>query len=147
MELIIRNCNSIDNAKIKIEENRLNIKYGINGTGKSTIAKAIELYVKNDKTLKELTPFKHLGKENKADLQPSIEGAEAIKSVSIFNDTYINQFVFKQSEVINNSFDIFIKNQEYNEKTQEIEKLISGIKETFKNNEKLEQIIKDLTGM
>lgn len=110
MELVIKNCNSIDEAKIKIEENRLNIKYGINGTGKSTIAKAIELYVKNDKNLKELTPFKYIGNENN-EFQPSIEGAETLKSVSIFNDNYINQFVFKQSEVISNSFDIFIKNQ------------------------------------
>ncbi|ASF48842.1 hypothetical protein CEK71_19710 [Methylovulum psychrotolerans] len=76
-----------------------------------------------------------------------MEGAETLKSVSIFNDNYINQFVFKQSEVINNSFDIFIRNDDYKEKIQKIEHLISGIKETFKNNENLEQIIKDLTGM
>ncbi len=37
----IKNCNCIKEANIKIEEGTLNIKYGSNGTGKSTISKAI----------------------------------------------------------------------------------------------------------
>jgi ABC-type Mn2+/Zn2+ transport system ATPase subunit len=36
----ITDCNSIDTATISIQPGRLNIKYGPNGTGKSTIAKA-----------------------------------------------------------------------------------------------------------
>lgn len=144
MELVIKNCNSIDEAKIKIEIGRLNIKYGVNGTGKSTIAKAIELNTQSNEKLKELMPFKYIGKENEKEFQPSIEGAETVKSVSFFNEAYINQFVFKPDEVISNSFEIFIKNEEYNQKIEEIEKLISNIKETFKSNESLDQIIKDL---
>lgn len=35
MDIQINNCNNI-------ASNRLNIKYAINGTGKSTVAKAIE---------------------------------------------------------------------------------------------------------
>ena len=41
MFIDIKNCNNIDNAKIEIKENRLNIKYAINGIGKSTISSAI----------------------------------------------------------------------------------------------------------
>lgn len=37
----IMNCNCIKEAEIEIEEYALNIKYGANGTGKSTISKAI----------------------------------------------------------------------------------------------------------
>jgi ABC-type Mn2+/Zn2+ transport system ATPase subunit len=144
MEIIIKNCNSIDEAKIEIEEGKLNIKYGVNGTGKSTIARAIELNTQGVEKLKDLTPFKYLEKKSKNGAQPSIVGAETIKSVSIFNESYINQFVFKQDEVITNSFEIFIKNEEYNQKIEEIEKLISGIKETFRSNESLDQVIKDL---
>ena len=44
----LKNCNSIENGSIKIIENSLNIKYAINGTGKSTSSKAIE-YAVNDK--------------------------------------------------------------------------------------------------
>ena len=42
MNISITNCNNIAHGTVAISENRLNIKYAINGTGKSTIAKAIE---------------------------------------------------------------------------------------------------------
>ena len=41
MNLLINNCNNIKNGSICIEKNKLNIKYGVNGTGKSTISSAI----------------------------------------------------------------------------------------------------------
>ena len=37
----IHNCNNIKNGTIRIEPNKLNIKYGINGTGKTTLLKII----------------------------------------------------------------------------------------------------------
>ena len=36
------NCNNIDHGQISLEPGRLNIKYAINGTGKSSIAHALE---------------------------------------------------------------------------------------------------------
>ena len=54
----IKNCNSIQEAKISIENNTINIKYGINGTGKSTTAKAIMFHNKPE-YLKGLLPFKY----------------------------------------------------------------------------------------
>jgi len=56
--IIIENCNSIDRADISIKKGSLNIKYGPNGLGKSTIAKAIVSQARNDGTLAELMPFK-----------------------------------------------------------------------------------------
>ena len=41
MQLKIKNCNNIENGEFDITEGRLNIKYASNGTGKSTISKAI----------------------------------------------------------------------------------------------------------
>lgn len=49
----VKNCNSILTGNIKVEEGKLNIKYGINGTGKTTIAKAIEV-ANNPEKLQEL---------------------------------------------------------------------------------------------
>ena len=39
--VVIKNCNNIKETSIIIEEGNLNIKFAINGTGKSTIAKAL----------------------------------------------------------------------------------------------------------
>ena len=52
MQLKIKNCNNIENGEFDITEGRLNIKYAINGTGKSTISKAIEAFVTNDQEKK-----------------------------------------------------------------------------------------------
>ncbi len=144
MILNITNCNSIDDATINIEDDLLNIKFGINGTGKSTIAKAIELNSIAPERLKELIPFKYL--ENNPDkISPTIVGSEAIKTVSVFNESYIEQFVFKKDELIENSFEIFIKNEEYDKKIKEIESIVSKIKDAFENDANLDQVISDLS--
>jgi len=147
MEIKLSNCNCIDEASITIEEKRVNIKYALNGVGKSTIAKAIELSAKGPDALKELFPFKFREKMNDPKCQPAISGIDGIKSVAIFNDEYIDQFVFKQDEVINNSFEIFVKNSDYDQHMERIEKLIIEIKDTFKNSKDLEQIIADLVNL
>ena len=65
MRINIKNCNNIDEGTFDIIENRLNIKYAINGTGKSTISKAIDAFVNDDVDKKNsLLPFKYYGKDN-----------------------------------------------------------------------------------
>lgn len=46
MDIEIKNCNNIDIGNMELVEGRLNIKYAINGTGKSTISKALEASIK-----------------------------------------------------------------------------------------------------
>ena len=53
MRLRIKKCNNIESGEFDIIEGRLNIKYAINGTGKSTIAKAIDAFVTNDQEKKQ----------------------------------------------------------------------------------------------
>lgn len=109
MEIQIKNCNNIKEGKISIEKNKLNIKYGINGTGKSTIALAIE---KKD-NLSFLKPFGSLE-------EPCIACSEEISKVVTFNSDFVNNIVFKGSMVIDNSFEIFIKSDKYDEKRKVI---------------------------
>ena len=144
MEITITNCNCIDEAKIQLETGKVNIKYAMNGTGKSTISKAIELSLKGSDALAVLKPFKFQDKESKPEYLPSVKGAEAIKSLSIFNEEYIKQFVFKPDEVITNSFEIFIRTPEYDKGMQDIETTFQDIKETFTTNPELDSVIKDL---
>lgn len=143
MELIIENCNNIKKANVFITEGYLNIKFGINGTGKSTIAKAIELNSIANNSLDELMPFKYR-EDNPENISPSITGADDITNILIFNEDYINQFVFQENELIKNSFDIFIKDNTYKENQEAIEELIKETKNLFKENDVLELVIKDL---
>ena len=139
----IANCNSIDSASIRIDENILNIKFGANGTGKSTIANAIYFAVSEDKDLTELMPFK-LRQNNPEDKAPSVDGIDALSSVKFFNEDYVSQFVFKPDELVDNSFDIFIQTDSYKEKTQEIETIVSEIKQVFSTDETLNDFLLDL---
>lgn len=143
MDIVIRNCNCLDLANVKVESGRLNIKYAMNGTGKSTISRALYLNTKGKGELAELTPFKYFGTTDDNFL-PSVNGAESIKSVSIFNEDFINQFVFKPDEVVVNSFEIFIKTPKYEQQMADIEKAFSEIKDTFRANKELEQVVTDL---
>jgi ABC-type Mn2+/Zn2+ transport system ATPase subunit len=138
----IENCNSIDLGEISLLKGRLNIKYGPNGIGKSTIAKAMVSQIKQDGTLDALTPFKRRGKDKQT--KPKVDGATLLKSALVFDEDYVNQFVFQQDEVVKNSFDIFIKTPEYLASMNEIEQLLEGIKKAFSSNLEIDQTIKDL---
>lgn len=121
MNINIKNCNNIKNASITIEKNSLNIKYGMNGTGKSTIAKAIA----NRDQLSELKTFG-------SNLEPEISVSENINKVEIFNNDFINRITFNGSEVIDNGFEIFVKTEEYDSKRKEITNILNKLnRETF----------------
>lgn len=145
MEIEIKNCNNIEFGKIEITENKLNIKFGINGTGKSTITKALKYSVESPENLSELIPFKLRSLE--AEIIPEISTSEVISRILIFNEEYLNQFLFKEDELISNSYEIFIKTPEYQNLTGQIEQLLSDIKKVFSENEDLEVIISDFENL
>ena len=123
MDINIKNCNNIKEANISIEKNSLNIKYGMNGTGKSTIAKAIE----NRDDLSELKTFG-------SQLEPEITISDRIRKVEVFNNDFINRIIFNGSQVIDNGFEVFVKTDEYDERRKEINDILRKLnRETFKD--------------
>lgn len=145
MQFILKNCNNIDHAEISITPKKLNIKFGINGTGKSTITKAIKLGIENPDQLTELTPFKLIDVDT--DLKPEVLLPNEVNSVLIFNEEYLNQFLFKEDELIANSYEIFIKTPEFISSTAQIENLLIQIRKVFAENESLDQIIMDFENL
>lgn len=144
MDIEISNCNNIDYAKIKISENKLNIKFAPNGTGKSTISRAINFSAQNDvDKLSTLIPFK-LRMSNPEGLSPSVSGAENISKIMCFDEAYVSQFTFQPDELVSNSFNIFIKNEAYIKTENEINEMVTSIRSEFSGNEELEQFISHL---
>lgn len=140
MEVEIKYCNNIENGNIQIKENTLNIKYAINGTGKTTIAKAIIDKILNI-NLNELKPFKF---QNNKEIIPEVNGLDNIKSVKVFNESYINQFVFLENEAVKDSFNIFIKNEKYELEMKEINNLLEEIRKTFHEDETFNELLNNL---
>jgi wobble nucleotide-excising tRNase len=144
MEIEIRNCNNIDNGRIEIVKGLLNIKYAINGTGKSTISKAIlksvSSRVSGNNELLELKPFKAINDDS---IISAVNGCEAISSVKVFDESYINEFTYQPDELLKGSFDILIRDENYDSVMAEIEDLVSQIKNHFNGDQDVEALISD----
>lgn len=120
----IKNCNSICCGEIKIEQNKLNIKYGINGTGKTTIAKALRSIADNDE-LQKLQSF--------FSTEPaSISSNPVVKKVLVFDEEFVNRVVFKEDEVIDNTFEIFLKTSDYEIKKGNLDKHLASLHDIIK---------------
>ena len=144
MNICLKNCNNIDEGYLEIIENRLNIKYAINGTGKSTISKAISLYLKDkiesSEELKKLKPFKFLNTDHN---NPEIIGIENLKNVKVFDEDYVNKYIFLPDELVQGSFEIFIRDEEYEKGINEISELTSNIQNMFIENKDIDELIND----
>ena len=117
----IHNCNNIKNGIIRIEPNKLNIKYGINGTGKTTIANAIKYSVEEDK-LQDLQSYYSTD-------EASIEVSPKFNKILVFNEEFINQVVFVEDEVIENSFEVFLKTPDYEAKKRQLDEHLKILRE------------------
>ena len=124
----LKNCNNISECDIDIKKDTLNIFYAMNGTGKSTIGKALELLAKNE-PLDSLKPFR-------GDLTPAGTINDSLGNVLLFNEEFVRTIVFNKSEVINNAFEVFIKTPKYDELQSSINDKLSKIHfdpETFEH--------------
>jgi energy-coupling factor transporter ATP-binding protein EcfA2 len=143
LHITIRDCNSIGEGNISLRPGSLNIKYGPNGIGKSTIARALTLRTEGEERLEELTPFKYRALTDGP--RPSVEGADSITSVMTFNDDYVEQFVFQRDEVLKNSFEIFINTEEFKGGLAQIESIFEALKQTFKDETELNEALVSFT--
>lgn len=135
-------------GEISIKEDLLNIKYAINGTGKSSISKSI-LYYTNDKikssnTLKELKPYSTLNDDS---ILPEVQGIDNLRTVQMFSDDYISNYIFNEDELIKGSFDIFVRNEAYETGLHEIEELVQEIKDILKDDKEIEGLKNDFGEM
>ena len=144
MNITIRNCKNIDSGTVSIQPGKLNIKYAINGTGKSTIAQVINC-IASGGNLNDFTPYKYKHENQIIDEhKPYAEISTTVNSVAIFNETYVQDYIFKPTELIDKSFEIFVKTPNYDEELERIQQLIRNIHEAFRNNPYLESLINDL---
>lgn len=138
MGLVIRNCNCIKKAEIEIVENTLNIKYGINGTGKSTISEAIFAKASgNDGRLNDLLPY-GANEENSDDI-PSVEGLTFSK-VRVFDERYVNSYLLQGDEFFSDSYQVFLKSEKCDSLARQLEVLLSELQGIFQESEEIQKL-------
>jgi len=127
----IQNCNNVTSGELNIYPNKLNILFGRNGTGKSTIARAIHLFSQG-KPLAELAPYGSVSE----DAPPSIEGIEA-GSIVIFDDNYVRQYVYQPDSLIKDAFEVLIRSKEYDDAKKNIDDALVKIKTTITGRQEI----------
>lgn len=128
MDVIIENCRSIDRASISIEPGKLNVKFAPNGTGKSSIAKAL-VSATEDSADPGLVPFKWL-KEGSAEKHPfTVNGMDEVASVEIFNEGYVQSVVFQQDSLFPGSFDAFVRTPDFVNTERELREQLGAMVE------------------
>lgn len=137
MEIKVENLGVISEGKIELEKNVVNIKYGINGSGKSTISKGIELSVKGE----DLNKLRTYGSE----IEPTVSFSEDISSLIVFNQEYVDDYLFKD-DIANNSFEIMINTNEYKIGKKKIDNMFVDLITSI-NNTNTKTIIEELESL
>lgn len=114
----VKNCNCISDATIEIVEKSLNIKYGSNGTGKSTISEAI--YAQANNETDRLKDFKPYGSNDNS--QPTVDNPY-FHVVKVFNEDYVNSYLFQGDEFLDDSFQVFLKSDKCDSLAAQIERI------------------------
>lgn len=131
-QIKVENCNNIKEGIINIDANKLNIKYGINGTGKTTLAKAIQFANNNDELSKLQSYF--------SDDLSKVTIIPAFNKILVFNEDFVNQVVFVEDEVIENSFEVFLKTPDYDAKKLQLDSHLQTLKSVLQNDAELNKI-------
>lgn len=132
----ILNCNSIKQAFINVYDKCLNIKYGFNGTGKTTIAKAIYFCKQQDELNKQMLPY---DSTNSVKCNVIVSPKNPYKKIMIFNEDYVNKFIIKKKGDFCNTFDVLLKDEKCEQLENNIESLISKLS-VNSSQEKLNQL-------
>lgn len=132
----IQNCNCIKNADISITDNCLNIKYGVNGTGKSTIGLALISASEPEKgELMELCPYE-ADKTNETEMPRVI--SEPYQKVRVFNEKYVGEYLFKGNGFFDDPFQVFLNSDECNQLMSKITELLAHLQGIFDDSESIQ---------
>lgn len=125
MEIKLENIRAISKGVITLDDNKINIIYGSNGIGKTTIIKAIEAKLNGtfDSDTDDFTPFFN------RDAQPKIVLDQCpFSSVLIFNREYVDSYLYKSDDIANNSYSLIAKTPNYEAEIQTINRQIEEVR-------------------
>ena len=153
VEITIENLGTIKRGTIHYLTSALNVKYGLNGTGKSTISDAIVALSKGE----ELSRYRTFGQKdtpkvnmrNVNEENKSYSQELQLNKVAVFNTDYVNQYLFKE-DLARNSYEIFVNTPEYQAAANKLDDYLVELYSSIKNDkiielkQKIESVLEDL---
>lgn len=113
LELDLRNCRNIKaiaDGPLRIRKNAVNVFYGKNGTGKSTIALALDHLSKNNSIPQERLHTYSYQLSHESSAAPAATCSPAIGQVLIFNDQWVKDHCFVKSSLQSNAYQLYVRN-------------------------------------
>ena len=141
----LEKCNNIETGTVELIEHTLNLKYAVNGSGKTTIARAILASIRErlgieKNALATLTPFKY---RKDSSGKPEVTGTQSIQSVRVFDENYMNEFVFQADELLKGSFDILIRGDAYEQGMAAIDTHVETMQKALSEDKDIADLISD----
>lgn len=115
-------------------EHALNIKYGCNGTGKSTISEAISAGVSGKAWPQDIIPY---GSDESA--VPEVE-TDGFNSVMVFDEEYINRFLIKGDGFYEDPYRVLLRSPECEELAHEIDEKLSDLQGMFQESGEIQEL-------
>lgn len=101
--------------------------YGKNGTGKTTLGKALDYaYEQMDAKKQALSSYRYLETGDSAD-EPRATCAPRIKRLLVFNDEWVNAHCFDKSTVHQNAFELYVRDSEVKKLEKRKQKMLSQL--------------------
>lgn len=140
-KITLKNCKNVKTGEITIRRNCLNAKLGLNGTGKSTIAQAIFLQA-DGSSLEPLSSFEYYANSQSDKLKPEV--TSPFTNVRIFNEDYVGSYLFQESSLVGEGFDLIIRTEEMDKKESKIRALVAEMAAQLKS-EPLDALLDSFT--
>ena len=130
--ILFENIGSIKKANIGIADEALNVKFGPNGIGKTTLIKALKYKLSQNEELKEvLKPFDDASKEPAVTISGALDG----KNIAVYDVGYFNSLFSKQDDLLEDTYSFVIKSQDYENQLNAINGILSDIINIAKKSE------------
>lgn len=129
MKITLKNVASITKGAIQLDEGKINILYGANGIGKTTLIKALQAKIENsfDQNKENFKPLFNLN----ALPEVSIDYSD-FSNVFIFNKEYVDNYLYKE-DLANNSYSLIAKTPNFEQQIQSINDILNKVKEAAKS--------------
>lgn len=105
-------------------------------TGKTTLAKAIK-FSNNSEELEKLQSYF-------SEELPKININPSFSKILVFNEDFVNQIVFVEDEVIENSFEVFLKTPDYDAKKLQLDLHLQKLRDILDNDTEIIKLKEDL---
>lgn len=130
-----RNINAVAGDSVRITRNALNVFFGKNGVGKSSLIRALRyLLDPNDENLEHLKSYEYRSTSD-PDLAPKVASDSNIKDLLVFDEDWIEGFCFEGSNVHQNAYKLYVQTENVRKLEKERSKQFGYLNKALSSSE------------